>query len=190
MMNRLTVHQITNYPGPRGFPWIFFESSFLRGDIRRLGRGCGSSWPQIMYLSSHRPPRSIFLDYCYFYRDTQREPLQRGELRERAIEPRSGEERESNLRFSLSLRCFAARSLFREEKIQEKPLGRGYLLTCIRGRFLACSCCSLFLPFSFFSPRQLFACLFLLRFPTIWEPGKKLVSKGLRFLMARNHVFV
>ena len=173
MMNRLTVHQITNYPGPRGFPWIFFESSLLRGDIRRLGRGCGSSWPQIMYLSSHRPPRSIFLDYCYFYRDTQREPLQRRELRERAIEPRSGEERESNLRFSLSLRCFAARSLFREEKIQEKPLGRGYLLTCIRGRFLACLCCSLFLPFCVFLASPTFRVPFSFAFSYYLRAWKK-----------------
>ena len=33
------------------------------------------------FPSSHRPPRaSYFFDYYYFYRDTQREPLQRREV--------------------------------------------------------------------------------------------------------------
>ena len=29
-----------------------------------------------VFSPSHRPPRA-FLDYCYFYSDTQREPLRR-----------------------------------------------------------------------------------------------------------------
>ena len=38
--------------------------------------GKGKGLP--LFPSSHRPPRAFyFLDYCYFYRDIQREPLRR-----------------------------------------------------------------------------------------------------------------
>ena len=44
---------------------------------RREKRGLFPPFP-----SSHRPSRGFyFLDYCYFYRDIQREPLRRRELR-------------------------------------------------------------------------------------------------------------
>ena len=43
---------------------------------RREKRGLFPPFP-----SSHCPPRAFyFLDYCYFYRDIQREPLRRREL--------------------------------------------------------------------------------------------------------------
>ena len=43
----------------------------------RVGHhGKGKGFP--LFPSSHRPPRAFyFFDYCYFYRDIQREPLRR-----------------------------------------------------------------------------------------------------------------
>ena len=55
---------------------------------RKKKRARGSRWEGERenrgfspFLSSHRPPRAFyfFFDYCYFYKDTQREPLWRRE---------------------------------------------------------------------------------------------------------------
>ena len=56
---------------------------------RKKKRAHGERWPMgrgkreerlSPFPSSHRSPRAFyFFDYCYFYRDTQREPLRRRE---------------------------------------------------------------------------------------------------------------